>query len=293
MPRRVVKFEAPSASPRNTLRSRAQASPERVLSPRSDRSLSSDGSSCHSCGSWFEKRHGHTQRFDGSNPQFQLLPLKLDLSRVFADLAGGPSTAALTSRTGVCTVPSTPRGRPSVVWWDPQAQESQVTAPASARRHAPVVAPPSRRRQTSREYVLEVITPRTAKLVGAPVRTTVPQEENDAGSQKEAKGLASSDEALSPAMLLRPPHDDEEGSDDDFDDRPAFTTRTVSTSSDEGDIRQRLQEELSKRGTLTATDTHEEEVVEVKNQDVRLNSILTTSIPTPSRSPRQSTTPRG
>lgn len=224
--------------------------------------------------------------------------MKLDLSRVFADLAGGPSTAALTSRTGVCTVPSTPRGRPSVVWWDPQAQENQVTAPASARRHAPVaVAPPSRRRQTSREYVLEVITPRTAKLVGAPVRATVLEEANAAGSQKEAKdedhsyGL-SSDEALSPAMLLRP-HDDE-GSDDDFDDRPAFTTRTVSTSSDEGDIRQRLQEELSKRGTLTATETHEEEVVEVdKNQDVRPHSILTASIPTPSRSPRQSTTPRG
>jgi len=109
-------------------------------------------------------------------------------------------------------VPSTPRGRPPVVWYAAPRHdvEAPVVAPASARRgHAPASAAKagSRRRQISREYIVEVLSPRTAMTLaeegaqGPLARKAAPTPiSTEPGCLGEA-----AESVQSPLLLLRPP----------------------------------------------------------------------------------------
>lgn len=146
----------------------------------------------------------------GSVPR-DLLPLKLDLSSVLRGGGGGGCGATTARRPSLGGgVPSTPRGRPPVVWYAaPRHDEEAPVAPASARGHAPASAAKagSRRRQISREYIVEVLSPRTAMTLaeegaqGPHARKAAPA---PISTEPDCLGEAA-DSVQSPLLLLRPP----------------------------------------------------------------------------------------
>eukprot|EP00931_Biecheleriopsis_adriatica_P053370 TRINITY_DN31229_c0_g1_i1.p1 TRINITY_DN31229_c0_g1~~TRINITY_DN31229_c0_g1_i1.p1 ORF type:complete len:1248 (+),score=235.38 TRINITY_DN31229_c0_g1_i1:541-3744(+) len=306
-------------------------------SPSSDSDFSSSCSSSpgsSSSGSR-ESRACYNRQWNRGQPQDHLR-LKLDLTNVFRDAAEAKAAegrASVTARPaswgGQYSVPNTPRGRPPVVWWnasDLQTAEAAV-APASARGHAPKSGAGtcgSRRRQTSREYVVEVVSPRTAWSLAADAPS-----ELEMARQREvvaADGTADEEkqEVQSPMLLLRPPPSELDGQSPQSDgsstgvgpggsgDSPGG----VSVSSDEGAIRLRLQQELCSRVARAASAAMEAGPAAEDDDDVETGQkgeatekavdispsvpskltgsgvpLLHASLPTPSRSPRPSFAP--
>jgi len=243
----------------------AEASPRAGGQANSSPESGSSGS-----GSGWGSDAGGEKRPSPSVQPKDLLPLKLDLTRVFQEVTSGAMTARYSQRG---EVPETPRGRPPVVWWQNirHEEEQDLVAPASARGHAPAVAAAtgSRRRQTSREYVVEVVSP-------------------DAG-------CAQND---SPMLVLRPP---DESSHLQPCPGQSNSPGSVSVSSDEGQIRDRLQEELVSRVARAATaafnlgsqaleDFESKAATDESPSRAKMSDRpgLPLSLPTPSRSPRLS-----
>mmetsp|Transcript_105339 Transcript_105339/g.187261 ORF Transcript_105339/g.187261 Transcript_105339/m.187261 type:complete len:1081 (+) Transcript_105339:78-3320(+) len=261
--------------------SRPAAIPKKESKTRTECHNSSPDSESSCSDGWGSDAGGIGERPPQRPQPKDLLPLKLDLTRVFQEVTSGAMTARYSHRG---PVPETPRGRPPVVWWQNlrHEEEEALVAPASARGHAPAVvaASGSRRRQTSREYVVEVLSPDVAA-------------QNDAGCE-------------SPVLVLRPPDDSDahmqcgEGCLSE-----QISPGEVSISSDEGQIRNRLQEELVNRVARAATAAFnlcadqacddelgkwaaEEKVESPSPRKTSDRPSVPLSLPTPSRSPRLS-----
>ncbi|CAJ1436504.1 unnamed protein product [Effrenium voratum] len=189
---------ARAAAVASQLRGRRQPEPAVPCEVRSPSCSSLSTSSSGSCSIRCDRSH----RPACHRPQ-DALPLKLDLTHV-KQITGPLSEGFRT--------PQTPRGRPPIAWW-----HSEDVAPASARGHAPCVAPQDVSRARSL-YIVELVTPRTAQAVSFLHQ----KEDNDA--------------ELSPMMMLRPAS------------LAAVVPQTgrsaISVSSDEDDIRERLNKEL-------------------------------------------------
>lgn len=190
----------------------APALPDSSLTPSSPSSSSSSNSGLR-CGSLSHRVQAPSNR---PNSRIQdLLPLRLDLTRVFKDVATG------CFHEGVST-PQTPRGRPPIAWWN----SAEETAPASARGRAPsnCAGEDLLQRRARSLYVVDVMSPRTAL-------SFMPRSQDD--------------DALSPVTVLRPlcpeaawrcPAEGIRAG------RQSFGN--ISVSSDEDDIRTRLSQEL-------------------------------------------------
>ncbi|CAE7189922.1 SNW1 [Symbiodinium sp. CCMP2456] len=241
---------------------RAKNVTQQMLRPHPEESEGGTSTSCSEEDSETDEVHCSRHCSHQAKPQHEYL-LKLDLTLVSKHMA----TSVLEGMEASATVPQTPRGRPPVAWWC----SSEVTAPASARGRAPgpngpgpVDGPGSRRRESRSLYVLEMVTPRTAVTLHPNLEVA---------------------EVESPLLLLRPPCDDtpKEGG----GGRPSLGN--ISTSSDEDDIRSRLNKDIAKRGVSpedqfqgTVEDpTHE---ATSPSRDVTLAHVLTTQVPTPARS---------
>lgn len=200
-------------------------------------------------------------------------PPKLDLSRVVRDPNPGAGTlvwAGASAAQPWGEVPNTPRGRAPRVWWDVARLEMQ--APASARA-PPAPAIPgvcgSRRRPMSREYVVEVLSPRTAQRLGADLGDLAEDEElrRQLGSPRDGIDLELT-RPSSPPLLLCPGEFLGLGADDG-----SISVDSVSTSSDEEDLRDRLRKDLWRRGQAP-------EETGVKDSP---RSLTPTGVPTPLR----------
>ncbi|CAE7434628.1 SNW1 [Symbiodinium sp. CCMP2592] len=243
-------------------RCQAQTVTKQMLRPHLEESEGSTSTSCSEEDSETDEAHCSRHCSQQAKPQHEYL-LKLDLTLVSKHMA----TSVLEGMEASATVPQTPRGRPPVAWWC----SSEVMAPASARGRAPDPAGPgpvdafgSRRRESRSLYVLEMVTPRTA--VSLHPNLEVPEVE-------------------SPLLLLRPPCDDtpKEGG----GGRPSLGN--ISTSSDEDDIRNRLNKDIAKRAVSPEDQlqgTREDSLHEASSPShaVTLAHVLTTQVPTPARS---------
>jgi len=178
--------------------------------------------------------------------------LKLDLSHVFTRMATGLLTEGAEASW---RAPDTPRGRPPVAWWN-----SEVVAPASARGHAKSSADliAGTHREARSLYVLELVTPRTAVSLRAGV---------------EDKDLQSPLQILRPASSRRK----QEG-----DGRASLSS--ISISSDEDDIRNRLNEEIDRRTSARQTEEAQAEGEAVTCTEATMCKEFTTTLPTPARS---------
>ncbi|CAE7458958.1 SNW1 [Symbiodinium natans] len=186
-----------------------------------------------------------------ARPQHEYL-LKLDLTLVSQHMANSSFTEGVEASAAV---PQTPRGRPPVAWW----HSSEVTAPASARGHAPFTEAfgGSRRREPRSLYVLELVTPRTA--------VSFQPNSEDA-------------EVHSPLLLLRPPCEDTPNG---GGGRPS--PGNISTSSDEDDIRTRLNKDIAKRAASVDIQCQDKDEAPCQPDEAALAHVLTTQVPTPAR----------
>ncbi|CAE7215526.1 SNW1 [Symbiodinium pilosum] len=160
-------------------------------------------------------------------------------------------------------VPETPRGRPPVAWW----HSSEVAAPASARGHAPLCETLGGSRREPRSlYVLEMVTPRTAVSLHASLEVV---------------------EVESPLLLLRPPcQDTPKGG---GSGRPSISN--ISISSDEDDIRSRLNKEIGKSDASDDASASDKALPQEcfpssPCSGSTLARMLTTNVQTPARSNR-------